>query len=518
MSMDVTEHSNIINISGSSQNNLSHSLLDSSTRSIDYNSFNSRSTLRTPKSFNFKSILSLLNHKNELESTLFRYNKDCQFHISWYSILNNPIYHILITCLSLLYWICRVLVLMDFYNNSNYIYFWISLVMSLTSQLPMSTIGWKYISDRFHFENHLTSLGTLIIIIFASIICIELGPFVPIIIYYMRRYKNFNHSDTAHIYESHRGFLYQAVAEALPQSVVLTVKILAFGAIDSDIFSHMILYISLLICIIFIVLIIFVLCFLGVLYGNIKSSMCIFVVFTIDLLQLFVILIFLYQNFSNVTIVIIWFIYTILAIGISAFCLSMSIILLFTEEVKQSMNDFHLINKILFIICVLIIAIICIFVLFSMILIFSCGLSYIWIWIILMAIDTPMYEIHARGQFSQWITNNKCNNNNKKISPIYKLYCLNSLIINTLHSNNKNVNDLSTSKQYLLKNSIDLFKNVSLKEFRKTYTELSIMRRLDKEVLGSLLISKNENKTLHYIQKYSVFWYIFMRIPYMFVP
>ena len=305
----------------------------------------------------------------------------------------------------------------------------------------------------------------------------------------------------------------------------MTLKILEYGD-DLNVELHWNLYLPLLIYIIYIVLIIFVLCFLGVLYGNIKSSMCIFIVFTIDLLQLFVILIFLYLHYESKLNMIwwIWIIYLIIAIGIPALSLSITIVLVFTDEARQNMHGFHCLIKLFAVILLIIIAILSISVLFTMIVIFSCGLSYIWIWIVIMAMDAPMYEIHPRGQFSQWIiqnTNNnyKKNNNNKQnITNIYKLSCLNSLIANRLDITAQNTNATDSARQYLLQQQTDLFKNVKLPDFCKNYPELSIMKRLDKEVLNSLLIGENENKILHFIQKYSLFWYMFMRIPNMLAP
>ena len=165
--------------------------------------------------------------------------------------------------------------------------------------------------------------------------------------------------------------------------------------------------------------------------------MCIFVVFTIDLLQLFVILIFLYQNYdvpspSNINYIwVIWLGYLTMAVGIPSFILSLTIILVFAEELSgEYVYGRHYMFKILAVICIFIISIVSICVLFIMTMIFSCGFTYIWIWIVIMAIDAPMYEIKPRGQFSEWITNNMDKSNN--ITPIYKLCCLNSIIINTL--------------------------------------------------------------------------------------
>ena len=274
-----------------------------------------------------------------------------------------------------------------------------------------------------------------------------------------------------------------------------------------------------------------VLCFLGVLYGNVKSSMCIFVVFAIDLLQLFVILIFLYQNYDNDfissvskinhinNIWLIWLTYLLIAVGIPGFILSTTIISVFTEELKQEYvdNDRNCLFKVLAIICIFIISLISIIVLFIMTAIFSCGLSYIWIWIIIMAIDAPMYEIHPRGQFSQWITENI--NKSKDITQIYKLCCINSMIINTLDSTIQNTKATDSAKDYLLEHSMDpTFKHVKLKRFVKSYPDLSVIKRLDKEVLNSLLIGKNVHKILYYLQKYSLFWYMIMRIPQMLAP
>ena len=175
-------------------------MLDSSTHSIDY-----KSTIyhndNIPTQFNFKSILFPLNHMKELQCSLFLYTKDCHIHESWYTILNNPIYHTFIISISLLYWISRGLVLYEFNKSSDKhnTYFWISLIWSISSQIPMSAIACKYISDRYNFEDTFKPLGTLIFLIFASIIFVETGPFIPIYIYFLRRYSNFNHLDTAHI-------------------------------------------------------------------------------------------------------------------------------------------------------------------------------------------------------------------------------------------------------------------------------------------------------------------------------
>lgn len=252
--------------------------------------------------------------------------------------------------------------------------------------------------------------------------------------------------------------------------------------------------------------------------------MCIFVVFTIDLLQLFVILIFLYQNYdfpnfsSSNYIWLIWLSYLTMAVGIPSFILSLTIILILAKELSDEYVDGrHCIFKILAVICIFIISIVSICVLFIMTIIFSCGLTYIWIWIVIMAIDAPMYEIQPRGQFSEWITNNMDKPNN--ITPIYKLCCLNSIIINILDETTQNTKSIDSAKDYLLEHSTDPpFKQVKLHNFVKTYPELSIIQRLDKEVLDSLLIGKNAHKILYYLQKCSLFWYIIMRIPQMFVP
>ena len=134
---------------------MSHSLLDSSTHSIDYNSI----TRHITKEFNFKSMLWPLNHNKELESTLFLHTKDSLIHESWYKYLNNPIYHFLIILLSISYWLFRVFVLYDFYLHS-ITFFWISLIWSILSQIPMSAIACKYITDQLDLEYYFKSLRT----------------------------------------------------------------------------------------------------------------------------------------------------------------------------------------------------------------------------------------------------------------------------------------------------------------------------------------------------------------------
>ena len=64
----------------------------------------------------------------------------------------------------------------------------------------MSAIACKYISDQLDLEHYLKSLGTLILLIFASIIFVETGPLIPICMYFLRRFNHdFNALDTAHI-------------------------------------------------------------------------------------------------------------------------------------------------------------------------------------------------------------------------------------------------------------------------------------------------------------------------------
>ena len=189
--MSLTEHSTV-NVSQSDK--LSHSLLDSSTHSIDYNSITQPITTQ----FNFKVMLSSLNCDKELKSTLFLYTKDSTIHESWYKYLNNSFYHSFIVLLSICYWAFRVIVLYDFYLNS-ITFFWISLVGSILSQIPLSAIACKYITDRLDLEYYFKYLGTLIFLIFTSIIFVEIGPSIPICMYFLRRLKNFNPLDTAHI-------------------------------------------------------------------------------------------------------------------------------------------------------------------------------------------------------------------------------------------------------------------------------------------------------------------------------
>ena len=158
---------------------LSHSLLDSSTHSIDYNSITQPITTQ----FNLKLMLWPLNHHKELKSTLFLYTKDSLIHKSWYKYLNNPFYHCFIVSLSISYWIFRVIVLYDFYLNS-ITFFWISLIWSILSQVPMSAIACKYITDQLDLEYYFKPLGTLIFVIFSSLIFVEIGPFIPISMYF----------------------------------------------------------------------------------------------------------------------------------------------------------------------------------------------------------------------------------------------------------------------------------------------------------------------------------------------
>lgn len=194
--MSITEHSSTINASQSSANKLSHSLLDSSTHSIDYNSI----TRRINKQFNFKSMLWPLNHNKELKLPLFIHTKDSLIHESWYKYLNNPFYHFFIISLSISYWIGRIIVLYDFYSTNSMTFFYISLIWSLLSQIPMSAIACKYITEKFELEYYFKSLGTLIFLIFTSIIFVETGPLIPICMYFLRRCnQDFNALDTAHI-------------------------------------------------------------------------------------------------------------------------------------------------------------------------------------------------------------------------------------------------------------------------------------------------------------------------------
>ena len=202
-----------------------------------------------------------------------------------------------------------------------------------------------------------------------------------------------------------------------------------------------------------------------------------------------------------------------IGIGFPALILSISIIILFIQETSQNLTDYNCFFKILLAICIAIIAFVCICVLFPIIAIFSCGLTYIWIWILIMAMDMPMYEIHARGQLSEWVTTSYNTASDK-----YKLCCINSMIVDKLYHDGQNTKSTDLSRRYLLRQSVQSFEHASLTDFRQHYNELSIMSRLDKEVLNSLLIDKTESQILHFLQKYSLFWYLIMRIPNMLIP